>query len=109
MENPNYRNTSALMKNRIATFTTMLFALSCFVLLPKAQAVTPPPDGGYAGGNTAEGSSALSSLTTGTFNTAVGIFSLLSNTDSSFNTAIGAGTLLSNIADNNTATGAGRF
>jgi hypothetical protein len=54
MENPNYRNTSALMKNRTATFITMLFALSCFVLLPKTQAVTPPPDGGYAGGNTAE-------------------------------------------------------
>ncbi len=86
-----------------------LFALGSLALLPAAQAASPPPDGGYPGGNTAEGASALSSLTTGTFNTAVGIFSLLSNTDSSFNTAIGAGTLLSNIADNNTATGAGRF
>jgi hypothetical protein len=37
------------------------------------------------GGNTAEGQSALLSLTTGGFNTAVGLFSLLSNTDGSFN------------------------
>ena len=72
-----------------------------------AQAVNPPPDGGYAGGNTAEGTSALLSLTTGTYNTAVGLFSLLSNTEGNFNTAIGAGTLLLNTADENTATGAG--
>ena len=39
-----------------------LFALSCFVLCPMAQAVSPPPDGGYAGGNTAEGQNSLFSL-----------------------------------------------
>ena len=49
-----------------------VFALACFALLPGAQAVSPPPDGGYAGGNTAEGRHALFSLTTGGFNTAVG-------------------------------------
>jgi len=37
-----------------------------------AQAVSPPPDGGYPGGNTAEGQGALLSLTDGAFNTAVG-------------------------------------
>ncbi len=79
----------------------------CIGLLPKAQAVIPAPDGGYPGGNTAEGQSALLSLTTGGYNTAVGFFSLRSNTTSSFNTAIGAGTLLVNTADGNTATGAG--
>ena len=84
-----------------------LFALGCFALSPMAQAVNPPPDGGYPGGNTAEGTSALLSLTTGTYNTAVGLFSLLSNTEGNFNTAIGAGTLLLNTADENTATGAG--
>ncbi len=30
-------------------------ALGSFALLPTAQAVSPPPDGGYPGGNTAEG------------------------------------------------------
>jgi hypothetical protein len=76
-------------------------------LLHTAQAVTPPPDGGYAGGNTAEGQSALLNLTTDTYNTALGLFSLQSNTIGSFNTATGAGALLVNTADNNTATGAG--
>ncbi|MGC1323817.1 MAG: tail fiber domain-containing protein [Candidatus Udaeobacter sp.] len=83
-------------------------ALLCFGLLPKAQAVVPAPDGGYPGGNTAEGQNALFGLTSGGYNTAVGYFSLSSNTTNSFNTAIGAGTLLANTAgDRNTATGAG--
>jgi hypothetical protein len=81
--------------------------LVCFVALPAAQGVFPPPDGGYAGGNTAVGTSALLSLTTGTFNTAAGLFSLTSNAEGQFNTAIGAGALLGNTADQNTATGAG--
>jgi hypothetical protein len=81
--------------------------LGCFGLLPKTEAVAPAPDGGYPGGNTAEGQAALLSLTTGGFNTAVGLFSLRSDTSGSFNTAIGAGTLLLNTATENTATGAG--
>jgi hypothetical protein len=75
-------------------------------LLPKAQAVSPAPDGGYPGGNTAEGQNALFSLTTGTFNTAVGLFSLRALTTGQFNTATGAGTLLANTGIQNTATGA---
>jgi trimeric autotransporter adhesin len=74
---------------------------------PKAKAVIPAPDGGYPGGNTAEGQNALLSRTTGSYNTAVGYLSLLSDTSNGFNTAIGAGTLLANTADNNTAIGAG--
>src|SRR6266516_4738787 len=75
---------------------------------PNAFAVSPAPDGGYPGGNTAEGGAALLSLTTGGFNTAVGFFSLRSNTQGSFNTAIGAGTLLAATGggEANTATGA---
>ncbi len=85
----------------------ILILIACLGLLPKAQAVNPPPDGGYPGGNTAEGASALLSLTSGTFNTAVGLFSVISLTDGNFCTGVGAGTLLSNTADQNTATGAG--
>jgi len=79
----------------------------CLALLPKMQAVIPAPDGGYPGGNTAEGQAALLSLTTGGFNTAAGFLSLSSNTTGSFNTSVGAGTLLATTADENTATGAG--
>src|SRR4029077_17240894 len=82
-------------------------AFACFALSPTAQAVSPAPDGGYPGGNTAEGQNALFNLTTGTYNTAVGVFSLRSNIEGIFNTAVGAGTLLVNSADENTATGAG--
>ena|SRR6516165_5186901 len=82
-------------------------ALGSLALGRLAQAVTPPPDGGYPGGNTAEGQSTLLSLTTGGFNTAVGWLSLRSNTIGSFNTAIGGGTLLANTGDQSTATGAG--
>jgi hypothetical protein len=72
------------------------------------QAVVPAPDGGYPGGNTAEGQNALLSLTTGAYNTAVGWFSLGSNTTGPFNTAIGAGALFANAtAESNTATGTG--
>ena len=74
--------------------------------LPRAQAVAPAPDGGYPGGNTAEGQNALFSLTTGGYNTAVGFFSLRSNATGQFNTATGAGALLASTADQNTATGA---
>ena len=89
--------------------TFALFAFACFALLPapKAFGVVPAPDGGYPGGNTAEGQAALLSLTSGGYNTAVGFLSLRSDTTGSFNTAIGAGTLLANTADSNTATGAG--
>jgi len=80
---------------------------ACFGLLPRAQAVVPPPDGGYPGFNTAEGQKALFSLTSGTGNVAVGWGALYSDTQGSLNTAIGTGALLLNIGDQNTATGAG--
>ena len=90
----------------------MLF-LRVVPLSPTAQAVVPPPDGGYPNFNTAEGQNALFSLTTGVGNTGVGWFSLWSNTDGSYNTAVGAGTLLFNVGNQtefsgveNTAVGA---
>jgi hypothetical protein len=96
------------MKTPIPLFL-IIFSLTCFAFFSKSQAVVPPPDGGYPGGNTAEGNLALANLNTsaGLYNTAVGIYSLLSLTDGSFCTGIGAGTLLGNTANENTATGAG--
>jgi hypothetical protein len=81
--------------------------LVCFALSPQMQALSPPPDGGYPNGNTAEGDGALSGLTGGFYNSAFGFLSLLSNADASFNTGVGAGTLLVNTASENTAVGAG--
>jgi len=89
------------------TFIILIATVSWFALLAHAQAVSPPPDGGYPGGNTAEGQNALFSLTTGSFNTAVGYVSLRSGTTGSYNTAVGAGALLGNTADENTASGFG--
>jgi len=43
----------------------MILVLACLAIPQSTQAVSPPPDGGYAGGNTAEGTNALLSLTTG--------------------------------------------
>jgi uncharacterized coiled-coil protein SlyX len=95
------------MKTPINTLTATLLALGSLAFCSIAQALSPPPDGGYPGGNTAEGQSALLSLTSGTYNTAVGYLALLSDTTNGFNTAIGAGALLANTADENTATGTG--
>ena len=85
----------------------MVLTLPFFALSEKAQAVSPAPDGGYPGGNTAEGQSALLSLTTGDHNTAVGFLSLGADVAGSYNTATGAGALFANTADENTATGFG--
>ncbi|PYK13157.1 MAG: hypothetical protein DME64_14185 [Verrucomicrobia bacterium] len=83
------------------------FSIVCFALIQNAQALNPPPDGGYPEGNTAEGQAALFSLTTGVANTAVGWLALNTLDTGKLNTAIGAGTLIGNTANQNTATGAG--
>jgi hypothetical protein len=82
------------------------FMLSCFGLSPKILAVVPAPDGGYPGNNTAEGTNALFSLTSGIDNTALGFEALFRNTTGDFNTAEGFGALFSNTSGTqNTATG----
>jgi len=97
-----------LIKMPIPSFLiTLILVLACFGFLPKVQAVSPPPDGGYPGANTAEGDGALLGVTTGAFNTAAGFLALGGNTTGSFNTALGAGTLLVNQVGSNTAIGAG--
>jgi Chaperone of endosialidase len=91
-------------RSRLALLLIPL-VFACFMLSPTARAVLPPPDGGYPNNNTAEGSGALFSLTTGTDNTAIG-FDALYSFQGSWNTAVGSQALFSNTTGNqNTATG----
>jgi hypothetical protein len=101
------RSSRSVHRSLARTLLFISFVAVCLALFQTSQAVSPPPDGGYPGGNTAEGQDAVLSLTSGTYNTAIGIYSLLSLTDGDFCTGVGAGTLLANTGDNNTATGAG--
>src|SRR5947209_8151611 len=81
-------------------------ALLSLALLPNARAVNPPPDGGYGGQNTAEGTDALFSLTTGVWNVAVGFQALHSDTGGNQNTSVGYKALFSNLTgDKSTAYG----
>jgi Collagen triple helix repeat (20 copies) len=75
--------------------------LASFGLSPVALAVTTDPEGYFPGHNTAEGDSALFSLTSGERNTALGWDALFSNTTGFYNTATGA------LALNVNTTGAG--
>jgi trimeric autotransporter adhesin len=100
------RQTSGIMKTN--TLSLIISLLIGFALLPNAQAVSPPPDGGYPGANTAEGQHSLFSLTTGGHNTATGYIALYSNTIGFHNTATGASALQNNTRGNyNTADGSG--
>ena len=105
MTTPYLKNSIGRSPLRLGFFLAAL-ALACFALCPMAQAVSPPPDGGYPNGNTAEGNNALLNLTTGQFNTAVGLFSLAINTVGNSNTGVGASALRNNtIGNENTALG----
>ena len=68
----------------------------CLGLLPALRAVNPPPDGGYAGFNTAEGTNALFNLTSGIQNTAIGYQALFHNTTGGQDNAFGFEALFSN-------------
>ena len=46
-------------RNSIGGVVLVALLLVCMGLLPRARAVSPPPDGGYANFNTAEGTNAL--------------------------------------------------
>ncbi len=79
-----------------------------FSISPQKRAVSPPPDGGYPGFNTAEGQQALNFETTGVANTGLGWRALFSVGSASFNTGVGAGALVLNHGDGvdaNTAVG----
>ena len=94
------------LRNSIYGLLPIAVTLVCFGLLPNAQAVDPPPDGGYPGGNTAEGTDALFTLTTGVSNTGLGFKALYHDTTGDGNTATGREALFSNTTgDSNTANG----
>jgi hypothetical protein len=111
------------MYQQIFKLMILPLALTCFALAQMARAVSPAPDGGYPAGNTAEGTQALQSLTTGIWNTAngyqtlfhdttgssniaIGVQALFGNTTGGSNIAIGPQALLSNTTgSNNSATG----
>ena len=85
---------------------SIVFLLVCFAPCQMARAVSPAPDGGYAGNNTAEGTSALFSLTSGADNTAIGFQALFHNTSGNYNSGEGFRALFSNTTGVlNTATG----
>ena len=90
---------------RISLPLFVITMLVRFALLPSAQAVTPAPDGGYGGLNTAEGQGALLSLTSGIWNTAFGGNALRSNKTGSANTAVGLNALFFNTGGFNVAIG----
>src|SRR4030081_2159594 len=84
----------------------LALVLAWLALSPTVRAVSPPPDGGYLAGNTAEGTNALFNLTTGNFNTADGESALFSNTTGGNNTANGFQALKNNTTGgDNTANG----
>ena len=111
MYSPFTRSVRALVRSsinqpalpRILLFIALI--LLGFGLSRAARAVSPAPDGGYGGGNTAEGTDALFSLTGVTDNTAIGLAALFSNTIGVGNTATGYGALQNNTGSNNTVHG----
>src|SRR5882757_3648855 len=86
-------------------FLLIPLILVCFAFAPQTRAVSPAPDGGYPGFNTAEGDQALFLLFGGLGNTGLGWRSNFSAIGASFNTGVGAGSLVLNNADANTAVG----
>jgi hypothetical protein len=123
-------NTLSLQFKKVTPLCLIVFALGCLALLPRAQAVSPPPDGDYSPGDTVQGLGdntaigadtlcnmmmlgntpygchALEGNTTGRNNTAIGFIALGDNAMGNNNTAIGFLALDDNaMGNNNTAIG----
>src|SRR5438094_1553640 len=87
-------------------FLLIPILFGCFALSQTARAVSPAPDGGYPGVNTAEGTGALQNLTTGVWNTANGYQTLFHDTTGGQNIATGVQALFTNTSGtSNLATG----
>jgi|SRR5215475_15028365 len=102
----NHMNRLILRFQKVTLLRLIVFALGCIMLLPTAQAVSPPPEGAYPNFTTAVGQNALLNLTSGTGNSGLGALTLFTDSTGSFNTAVGAGALLFNNSGLNTAVGA---
>jgi hypothetical protein len=105
-----FRTMNRLIHLKKATrLFVVTFVLARLAVLPVARAVVPPPDGGYPGQNTAEGTNALfnaNPFTGGSWNTAVGYRALFSDTYGKSNTGIGNQALTNNMGGpDNTAVG----
>jgi hypothetical protein len=115
-------NTLIVQLKKVTPLCLTVFALGSLVLLPRAQAVSPSPDGDYRTGNIAQGLDALSSINRGLGNDpAIGADELcnmmmlgntpygchaLEDTSGAHNTAIGFGAVEENaMGNNNTAIG----
>jgi hypothetical protein len=122
-------NTLILQFKKVAPLCIIVYALGCLALLPRAQAISPPPDGDYSTGDTAQvlgdnmavgadtlcnmmmlgntpyGCNALEENTTGIRNTAIGLYALKDNTMGNNNTAIGFLALFYAKGSNNIALG----
>jgi hypothetical protein len=86
------------MKAKLRYTTNAIITAACLAAAPFTQAVSPPPDGGYPNNNTAEGTDALFSLTTGANNTALGYTALHNDTTGVYNTATGSIALSANFS-----------
>jgi len=106
MTTPSIRNSlSRPLLRRGFLLIPLVFALTWFALSPTVRAVDPPPDGGYANFNTAEGDGTLNLLYIGAQNTAIGA-NALNHNDGNANTAVGAFALdINTVGNYNTASG----
>jgi hypothetical protein len=106
-------NTLSLQFKKVTPLCLIVFALGCLALLPRAQAVSPPPDGDYSTSDTAQGLGDNTTTDADTLcnmmmlgNTPYGCHALEGNTTGRSNTAIGSGALEDNtMGNNNTAIG----
>jgi trimeric autotransporter adhesin len=110
LKNSNYTNRK--FSGRALLLVALMF--TCFAISPMVQALNPPPDGGYPGGNTAEGTDALNSILilsshggeVGALrNTAIGYQTLFSDIVGGDDTATGYQALKQNTASFNSAFG----
>src|SRR2546430_16857551 len=80
------KKTSISGRNEERALLIMMIGCLTLFAVAKASAVNPPPDGGHPGENTAEGTNALFSLTSGIDNTAIGFDALFADTTGMENT-----------------------